>query len=1195
MVSSTLIGQLKNIGKMLNRWGAEIRLTAGLAVLLFVLEGLALTDFFIRYQRTGRMVAWGLLVVLVGVVVERVARVLNRRQTPESVAVCVERAFPQLDNHLINYLLFSAASLKDSFMAAYVKMEIPFWSSLDFTVMKDRRTLRRAQAALGVAVLLALLPCLALGQAWTVAMWRIVNPFSLVAPVSLTHILRTTPGNTSILQGGNVTAVCEVAGKAGHEVWLDVRPADGVVKTYKLGALKGGGAEGFSNAFTKVTTALQYRFRAGDAFSPDWYELTLRPPLAFTAISLKVVPPAYMELPAKQYDAQAAVIDIPEGSTVALAARCNGPLTRLTMSGLGEPLLFSREGSDLEWGASLRVTNGTAFILSAEAANGDRAEATLGFTLKPDRPPVLEVKSPRQSTALMPGGAPGIDFTVTDDFGLDEITIERLSDSGDKTATVLKTYKWVANKSRDFTSLWKGEIRKANETGSMTLRVVVKDNRPGVRNASTSQALVFTMDDVIVAAKKRDEQVKTTSDELSRVIELQRENIARTRQLQGGLEGSTPEQWGEAGLKQEAIRGGVKQILEKGGGRSLGNLAGPVRKLYAGEMVEVIPALQGVPTIKDAAAKVKQVGRALGMEEKILRQLTFAEEAAKQAQYDSRNSSLIGMLDGVIVRQDKIIKVTTQCSTQGVAVAESVVEDQDDLGSEVIAFIKACRNEAAAGQGEDKEQAAFLESVALACEQEKIGGDMLLAAEQLEKNAPLAAMPHEVKAYAKLLATRRKFEEVKTQADKEKNEEMLEVLQNVSAKLEKLKSMEQKLVAEMDKVEENRNKNDKKTDMMEEEASEIQKNIKEAMLQVPKDLDIFAHLNVGNDLVEDVFSTFEEVTQAAGSGSLGEGPVKEKAVAKREYLAEAMEKAAGLIDDFEMWLKESPDGTKITVEAADKKEMPEGVALTPLQTEMNDIIGDLLKDDKDKQEKDADGAINAAVPDMEMGGPIMEGDTTTFSAKGKSGNEAPDHKEQDGRSNVGRQGMANGESAAASGTIGKGDDNIEARRTQDPTQAGQVTADGEADTKATGGGKLGSGKGDGYGQGGGGERMDSKEAGSAADSLAQMAKRADSSFAQASMKGLRADSLKSAAHHIRQAADAVSKGAPIGQVAELKRKAIGELTKAKTELDEGSSASLDGRSATSMLNDIIEAGQDEAPEKYRGLVSEYYKKLNEAL
>jgi hypothetical protein len=301
--------------------------------------------------------------------------------------------------------------------------------------------------------------------------------------------------------------------------------------------------------------------------------------------------------------------------------------------------------------------------------------------------------------------------------------------------------------------------------------------------------------------------------------------------------------------------------------------------------------------------------------------------------------------------------------------------------------------------------------------------------------------------------------------------------------------------------------------------------------------------------------------------------VAEKAVIKREYLLEAMEKATELLDDFEMWLGKDADTKKITVEAADKEEMPEGVALTPLQTSMEDIIGDLQKVADEKLDKAADdGAINAATPDMEMGGEITEGDTTTFSAKGKSGNETPDHKEQDGRSNIGRQGMSSGESAAGSGTIGKGDDDIEARRTQDPTQSGKVTADGEADTKATGGGKLGSGKGDGWGQNGGTDRMDSGEAGSMAKSLENMAKKADQAYAQASLKGV-----------------------PISQVAELRRKAIGALKKAKTELGEGSAASLDGQNFISSLTDVIEADQEISPEKYRKLNASYYKMLNEVM
>ena len=948
MPLAMLIGQLEKIGRMLNRWGAEIRLTAGLSILLSVLAGLALTDIMLGYGRTGRAVAWGILVVLAGILAERVARALTRRQTPESVAVSVERAFPQLDNHLINFLQFSAAPGGDPFKLAYVSMEVPHWGGLDFRAMKDRRTHQRARMALGVAGVVLFLPWPLVGPAWPVAVWRIANPFSAVAPVSLTHILEVTPGTTSIAQGQDIALSCRVEGKRGHDVLLDLKPADGLSKTVNLGPLKGGGAEAFSHTLTKVTTAVRYRFRAGDAFAPDWYTISLRPPLAFTSITLAVTPPGYMGFRPRHYDIHSASIEIPAGSSVSIQAQANAPLSGVSLSG-------------------------------------------------------------------------------------------------------------------------------------------------------------------------------------------------------------------------------------------------------AGDMAEVIPVLKGVPSVKDESERAKQVVRALSLEEKILRQLTFAEAAAEQAKVESRNSALTGLLDGMIVRQDKIIKATVRCSTQTVAAASALTDDQDALGSDVAAFVKACQAEAAQVKGDDKDFAAFLEGVASFCETQKIREDMLLAAEQLEKKALDEALRHERSGYDKLLAARRKFDEMKATADKEMNQEMIEALQNATEKLEKLKALEKKLIAEMDAVEQNRDKSGKQTDKMEEDYKEIEKNIKEAMLQVPKDLDIFAHLNVGNDIVEDAYSVFEEVTQKEGSEKATDGPVKEKAYMKREMLLDGMEKVEKRLDDFESWLKNEPDGIKQTTESFDKEEMPEGVALTPLQTEMDDIIGDLMKTDKKKDEQDNDGAINSAMPDMEMGGPVTEGNMTTFSAKGRSGNETPDHKEQDGRSNVGRQGMANGETAAGSGTIGKGDDNIEARRTTDPTQAGQVNADGDAKTKATGGGKQGSGKGDGFGMGQGSTRMDSTEAGSMEGLMQMMAKRADSAYAKASMKGLRTDSLKTAAHHIRQAADAVSTGVPIGQVAELKRRAAAELRKAKTELGEGAGASLGGQGAGTTVHDVVESSPDEAPPKYRGLVSEYYKKLGDSL
>jgi hypothetical protein len=914
---------------------------------------------------------------------------------------------------------------------------------------------------------------------------------------------------------------------------------------------------------------------------------------------MKVIPPSYMGLPAKKYDGQSKAIDIPYGSKAELATACNSSLRSLVLSGAGEPVNVELKGESRNCIANLIITNGGPLTLAAVAKNGDAAEAVMGFNLLPDRPPAIAVKYPQRPVPLPPGSAPSVDFSVSDDFGFSEVTIEQLSGPGDTDAPpkVLKSFSRGDIRSKDLSFLWKGDIRKTSDTGSLTLRIVAKDNRAVSPNVTFSQTLCFELDESSAAAKKRLEELKKNAEGLSKVIELQRANIERTKQLQGNLIASKDEQWSERVDQQEIIRRTVRLLVEKGGVTALGTLVETVKKLYVNEMAEVIPALRKVPEVKDAAAKDRQVVLALSMQEKILRQLTFAGESAKKVQESNINSSLIGILDGIIVGQADIIKTTLKCATQNVAVASAIVSQQDKLSSELIAFIKACRAEASSGQGEDKDQSAFVESVATFCEKEKISSDMLLASEQLEGNKPREAVPHERTAYTKLQAARKQFEEVLATGEKETRQEMIEAIKVAEVKLGKLKDMAKKLKEEMDKIEDNTNKNTKDFDVMEEQAAEIEKNIKEAMLEIPKDLDIFAHLNVGNDLVEDVFSTFEEVKQTEGSGEKppGGGPVSEKAVIKREYLLDAMEKATELLDDFEMWLGKEPDTKKITVEAADKEEMPEGVALTPLQTSMEDIIGDLQKVDEKLAKEADDGAINAATPDMEMGGLITEGDTTTFSAKGKSGNQTPDHKEQDGRSNVGRQGMANGESAAASGTIGKGDDNIEARRTQDPTQSGQVTADGEADTKATGGGKLGSGKGDAWGDGGGTDRMDSAEAGTWSKALENMAKKTDQAYAQASMKGLRTDSLETAAHHIRQATDAISKGAPIGQVAELRRKAIGALKKAKTELGEGSGASLDGQNFISTLKDVIEADQDLSPEKYRKLNAEYYKTLNEVM
>ena len=112
---------------------------------------------------------------------------------------------------------------------------------------------------------------------------------------------------------------------------------------------------------------------------------------------------------------------------------------------------------------------------------------------------------------------------------------------------------------------------------------------------------------------------------------------------------------------------------------------------------------------------------------------------------------------------------------------------------------------------------------------------------------------------------------------------------------------------------------------------------------------------------------------------------------------------------------------------------------------------------------------------------------------------------------------------------------------------------------------------------------------------ALMARQTDAMYAKASLKNVRADSLKDAAHHLRQAADAIANGQPIEQIKEFRKRAVVALRRAKTELEANPSAMLSNGQSSALLDDVIEGGSDEAPPRYRDLVAVYYKKLNEAL
>jgi hypothetical protein len=1191
-MNAAILQKLEKIGQRVVRWKAELIATWSLAVVLGTLCVFGLADFWLRLGRGDRFVTFGILVVLVVLVLWLVSRALRRKFTPEGVAAMMEEKFPQLDNHLINYLQFSRDKDGDAFKEAYLRRGAPAWESLDLRRMRARKSVRRSRYALLATTLILLLPALFIGQAWSVAVWRTVNPFSSMDPLTLTRIVDVSPGTTTVPQGTPVVLSCKVDGFRGHEVRVDVDPGDADPTTYSLGRITAESEEGFSHRMAKVSTGLRYRFRAGDAPESEWFTIDTRAPAAFTGLSLTVTPPAYTSRREFSLDPRQDPVLIPVGSAVAANATSNIALKSVVLQAAGsEPVkMVAASQESTRWKAATEVATGSSLRIEAVDGFGEPLEEVIAYALEPDRAPSIEILSPGARTILPPGQLPKISFQVSDDYGLGDVVVEEVQSGGDQPGRVLMT--WQANGLREMSQTWTNELPPLRGR-DIAFRIRAKDQRPGSANESRSSAVVFTLPTLADVSKERAKLEQEAFAGLHKVIEIQKLNIADTERYRG-LVASTPDDaWKAVADRQQEIRELTRGLLTDAL-KPLGALTPKVKVLYVQEMATVVDLLRSISMAESDGRRVK-AGEALALEQAILAGLTRAESSFSQSQADRQLAGISALLEALIRGQNSALGQTRTFMEHKAKISAGLVDAQDALAEDLTAFIVTCRSEADAVRGNDQAFAATLEQIAGQAEQRKIREDMILAAERLDQNRPAEAITHEENALESLKSLRVAVNQVRLKREGVKREVLLEAISQAKEKLAEIKAEFEKEIAAMEAVRGSTDKNTEEFDAMEEEFEELVKETRESLLEVPTDLHVFTDLNVANDIVEDVFSIFQEVEQAEGTGAEENREMSDLGFAKEDVMLEMMEEAEDKLDDMEMWLGDDPDFEKVTTEAFDREEMPEsGIATGALATEVEDMIGDLLDEDEEMEDLAEDGATTHAMPDMEMGWEVKEGNIASYAAKGKSGNETPDHKEQDGRSNVGRQGMSTGETAAGSGTISEGDKNIEERRTEDPTQSGQIDLDGEADTKATGGGKLGTGKADDKGMSGGVERMDSNEQGSNEGMASLMARQADAMYAKASLKNIRVDDLRNAAHHLRQAADAEAKG-DIQQLREKRKLAVSSLRRAKADLEAGPNGAMEVGGSAGVLDDVIESGPDHAPPQYRDQVSDYYKALNDAL
>lgn len=1187
-MNTFLQDKLAAVSRTVNLWKAELALlrwAAGLAVLLCALS---VSDFLLRYGRTGRLVAGGAFFGLMAAAALHLLLIARRRRSGSATAALLEQGFPQLDNHLINYVQLAADTDDSSpLRQAYLTSGAPDWSGLDLRKLRDRRAyLRGYGAALAGALLLAV-PFFWVGYAWPIAILRILNPLSARLPATLVTLVSVQPGDVSIMRGDALVLSCEARGYRGQKVEVDLWPDDDAHASILMGTLTGQGTESFSYRLPKVTANTRYRIRAGDALPSHTFKIKACAPLALHSLSVTITPPDYTRLPHARTNVLEARLNVPQYSRADFELRCNRPLVEGSLGvGAGAPLALHSADQGVTWNGGLLVESGSVFRVIARDPDGGTLTNELAFDLVPDKAPVIRVVAPTGRTILAAGASPAIQFEVKDDFGLGRIALQRVTRGGERAVQEGETVKdWPVSDLKTFSAEWRGDF--TDVPAGTEFRVVALDNRrPGTPHKAISGPILFDPAPAS-ALVQQDKQAATSAGlSLARLVDMQRSNLTATARLNTAPATATAQEWKGTLSLQTEIRQ-IAATLLSDAQRPLGSLTATLKQAFDGPMTLAIDFLDRASKA-ETEARAPLSRQAVEQESIILRMLTQIETGLAKVQQHQSVTGLLALLDSLVKGQQATLE-QTQAGLKTGARSKLLVKHQDALAGDVAEFVQLCRSGNPSQETSDAEFAKLARQAADLADSRHVRTDMLTASEHLEANRLAEAVPVESQALASLQEIQKMLNQWRTLEAQRKTEQLRDLLDNARTSLEKMVAVQAKVVDAIRATETQKDQSTK-DDPLVLENQELKSEMSEAALSLANDLQALPELPAMNQLVNDVSQIYEEMKQIAGSDKT---EATELGLQKEDWLAEGLGKALGKVDDMEMWLMPAPDAVKRNTETFDKQELPV-IADATLGAPLEDIISDLLEQEEDIRDKSDDSTGNQGVPDMPAGWAVAEGETTSYGAKGKSGNERPEHKDQDGRSNVGRAGMSDGEIAAGSGKINEGDKNIEKRMTRDSSQGGSVKEDDHAQAKATGGGKL-SGFGEEKGMAGMGPRRDSnEETPSELGRQALLRRQADAVYARAALQHLRTGSMDKAIQHMRQAEDAMNSGMPIRQVREFQRRAAIALKQTRTELNSGFAETppLDAQ-VERTSDDQVASTSDEAPAKYRGLVSDYFKKLSE--
>ncbi|MEK0445556.1 MAG: hypothetical protein RLZZ399_877 [Verrucomicrobiota bacterium] len=1171
------------------RWraasGARFLAAGGVGSLaqMFIFFGL---DSWLHFGAAGRWLTFGSIVSTLVVSAVLAWRVWAPPISAASMARRIEQASGDRSNVLISAVQFDQSLAADSPLRAalFREMNDPFPKVQWERVFEWDRLRKLSYALIAVGVLLfawaAIQP-----KGFANSALRILLPASNIQPLTRTRIDVLTPGDETTPHGRDFPMRVSLSGEIPQSAWVRFREVGG---SWQRALMEHeAGQPVFTFHWKSVKQPFQYQVEAGDVVSPT-YSVTVRPRTVIKQRVAEVTPPAYTGLPVSQVTDFGVLQGVLVGAKIRLNLTFNNPIEELSVATDKGESLESSPVNESEWSVVYPVKGTRTLRIDFRDRMGVSEDVSLPIAVVADEPPKVVVSQPVEGRELFSGKGSRltVQFQATDAIGLGAVALYQSTDEKEDAKLIQEWPEAKGQKSWEATALV--TLQPMADEPRVTYRVIAKDTNdvsgPGV---TLSRPIVVNLRSAEAVAEEKKVTAEKIEEGLKALIGLQSRNLEETKVA---MKSKTPVDLTVLVERQSQIAKAAREISAATSGIAQ-DVRETLQKLLEKEMTQAVVSLREA-TAAEGAARLEALVKAAKVEALILARLSGTPAALDEEVKRAEVERVISGVEELLKRQRDLLRET---KGKGNSSVTGLAPKQDALAERVGLVKKSLEMDSKNAAIGDEDLRKRLVRVMEMIGEFKIYEGMLTAAEFLQDAKSESAQKEQIQVIAGLAKMVALLNEWQKKEAADKKEELKEKLSELNEKLRNLTDVQRDIV-------EKTNEMARKTELRPDDVAqmdELKKTkdlLKEAIEQMTTDLQAFPETKAGNEMKDAMMQVFENVDQADLEDALaGNLKASELAVQKEKGLLDALEKAKEISGDMEHWLSNKLDTGKWLMENFDKSEMPE-IPMLALADAFEDLVGDLLQEQKGLAEEALSAASNQALAGVPPGWDVKDGVMPAFGAQGKSGNTAPKHNEQMGRSSGGREGMSDGEMAGTETQMLKGD-TPDVRRTKDAMQQGQVRDNGEVgQVRATGGGKAG-GFSDRNGMEGNAPvravQSDKKPADKLAVEQAILAEKTATKVAEANMLYVKSDGLREVSKLMAQSAQALKEGRG-KDAAALHERVIRRLAELKGGVASSEVVSrATGESARVEERRSMSGNEGDAPAAYKGLVSDYFRVLAE--